>query len=93
MTGYDTAYVSATMPDEGMPGETITVDCGTVMMTVAGGFRIEEVDLSSFTWQLDSMVVWTGIDGPSEALFFLKNNIWRERVYGRLGRRSDFRSL
>ncbi len=57
MTGYDTTYLAVTMPDEGMPGETVTVDYGTVMMKPDNGFRIEKVDLSSFTWQLDSMVV------------------------------------
>lgn len=59
MNNYDTAYVSATVPDEGVPGETVKVDCGAVLMTVTGGFRIQEVDLSDIKWQLDSMNVGT----------------------------------
>ena len=91
MTGYDTAYVSATMPDEGMPGETITVDCGTVMMTVAGGFRIEEVDLSSFTWQLDSMVVLSRDRGTIGSIILSKEQYMAGEGYTvDWDRRSDF---
>ena len=91
MTGYDTAYVSAMMPDEGMPGETITVDCGTVMMTVAGGFRIEEVDLSSFTWQLDSMVVWSRDRGTIGSIILSKEQYMAGEGYTvDWDRRSDF---
>lgn len=54
---YDTTYVSVTVPDEGLPGETVTVDAGTILMVVSGGFRVKEVDLSTMSWNLDSMKV------------------------------------
>jgi hypothetical protein len=43
---YDTLAFNVRMPDEGLPGETIRVDMGTLAMTLMGGFRIIPVNLA-----------------------------------------------
>ncbi|MDR1414715.1 MAG: hypothetical protein LBI96_02800 [Odoribacteraceae bacterium] len=43
---YDTLDFRVQVPDEGLPGETIRVNLGTLAMTLLGGFRVIDVNLA-----------------------------------------------
>ncbi|MDR1274621.1 MAG: hypothetical protein LBK12_08725 [Odoribacteraceae bacterium] len=50
---YDTLAFRVQVPDEGLPGETIRVDLGTLAVTILGGFRVIEVNLAGeYTTQI-----------------------------------------